>query len=87
VTASLESAIAAYGRAAKAKLSAAAVRGEPEDQLRSPVERLLADLSELCGLDRSELVVVGESSLAEIKTRPDFAVSYRNVLAGFVEHH
>jgi hypothetical protein len=85
VTASLESAIAAYGRAAKAKLSAVAVRGEPEDQLRSPVERLLADLSELCGLDRSELVVVGESSLAEIKTRPDFAVSYRNVLAGFVE--
>jgi hypothetical protein len=85
VPASLESAITAYGRAAKAKLSAAAVRGEPEDQLRSPVEHLLADLAELCGLDRSELVVVGESSLAEIKTRPDFAVSYRNVLAGFVE--
>jgi hypothetical protein len=39
----LESALAAYGRAAKAKLSAVAAAGEPEDQLRSPLEQLVAD--------------------------------------------
>ena len=76
----LESAFAAYGRAAKAKLSAVAVRGEPEDQLRSPIERLIADLVELCGLDTGRLTLVGESPIADLKTRPDFAVSYADAL-------
>jgi hypothetical protein len=82
---SLESAAAAYGQAAKAKLSAIAVRGEPEDQLRSPLEQLLADLAELCGFQRRQLTLVGESSIADLKTRPDFAVSYAGALIGFIE--
>jgi Type ISP C-terminal specificity domain/N-6 DNA Methylase len=81
----LESALAAYGRAAKAKLSAIAVRGEPEDQLRSPIEQLIADLAQLCGLERRQLTLVGESSIADLKTRPDFAVSYADTLIGFIE--
>lgn len=81
----LESVISRYGKAAKDKLVAVAVRGEPEDQLRGPVEKLLADLAALCRLDPAALVVVGESSLADLKTRPDFAVSYRHGLVGFVE--
>jgi Type ISP C-terminal specificity domain/N-6 DNA Methylase len=81
----LESTLAAYGRAAKAKLSAVAVRGEPEDQLRSPIEQLVTDLAQLCGLDRRQLTLVGESSIAELKTRPDFAVSYADALIGFIE--
>jgi hypothetical protein len=36
---SLESIVAEYGAAAKRKLAAAAVHGEPEDQLRNPLVR------------------------------------------------
>ncbi len=53
--------------------------------LRNPVEQLFGDLAQLCGLDRSKLALVGESSLADLKTRPDFAVSYRDTLIGFIE--
>ncbi|RAO25502.1 hypothetical protein ONO23_05854 [Micromonospora noduli] len=81
----LEAAVSRYGKAAKEKLAAVAVRGEPEDQLRNPTEQLLADLGSLCQLDPAALVVVGESSLSDLKTRPDFAVSYRQGLIGFVE--
>jgi len=62
-----------------------AARGEPEDQLRAPLEKLFADLAELCGLPRSVVAAVGESSLTEMKTRPDYAITVRNVLVGFVE--
>jgi hypothetical protein len=31
------------------------------------------------------LAAVGESSLASLKTRPDFAITLRNVLVGFIE--
>ncbi|MEU1605810.1 type ISP restriction/modification enzyme [Micromonospora matsumotoense] len=77
--------VSRYGRSAREKLAAAAVRGEPEDQLRNPTERLIKELAELCQLDVAKLVVVGESSLSDLKTRPDFAVSYRDGLIGFLE--
>lgn len=82
---SVESAVSAFGVEAKAKLSAVAAKGEPEDQLRNPLEHLFGAMAELCGLDRSKLALIGESSLAELHTRPDFAVSYSNALIGFVE--
>lgn len=78
-------AIARYGAAAAAKLTSAAARGEPEDQLRAPLEGLLKDLSALMGFPADAVVAVGESSLAELQTRPDYAVSVRNALVGFVE--
>ena len=78
-------AVAAFGKQAKSKLSNVAVKGEPEDQLRNPLEQLLSDMAELCGLSRSSLVLVGESSLSDLHTRPDFAVSYQNSLIGFLE--
>src|SRR5271157_5815835 len=81
----IQSAIAAFGVAAKQKLSNPAASGQPEEQLRAPFEALLKDISELCGLLRDKVVAVGESSLASIKTRPDFAVSVQGALAGFVE--
>jgi hypothetical protein len=82
---SIDSAVSAFGREAKAKLSAIAAAGEPEDQLRNPLEQLVADMTELCGQASSKLVLIGESSLAELHTRPDFAVSYANALIGFIE--
>lgn len=81
----LDGAIAAYGSAAKAKLNNLAASGEPEDQLRAPFEGLLADMAELSGIPRSKLSAVGESSLASLKTRPDYAITVHNALVGFVE--
>lgn len=82
---SVESAIAAFGAAVAKKLSSVSVKGEPEDQLRNPLDALFADLAELCGMPRAKLTLVGESSLSDLKTRPDFAVSYANALVGFIE--
>ena len=73
MTLDLSAAIARYGADAKAKLSNPSARGEPEDQLRAPLERLFADLTELCGLPRDALAAVGESSIAELQTRPDYS--------------
>ncbi len=61
------SAIAAFGTDAKAKLANRAATGQPEDQLRSPLDRLIGDLAELCGFRRAEVVAVGESSLSDLK--------------------
>jgi hypothetical protein len=81
----LRSAVATFGRTAKAKLSNPGARGEPEDQLRAPLEHLVLDLAELCGFPRSEVAAVGESSVTEFKTRPDYAVTTRRALVGFIE--
>ncbi|MDP2005523.1 MAG: type ISP restriction/modification enzyme [Rubrivivax sp.] len=82
---SLEDAVSKFGLLAKSKLSSAAVKGEPEDQLRAPFEQLLQDMATLCGLPLKSVVAVGETSLAEQRTRPDYAVTVRGSLAGFVE--
>ena len=81
----IQSAIAAFGAQVKEKLANPAATGQPEDQLRAPFEALLKDMAELCSLPRQKVVAVGESSLAELKTRPDYAVSVQDALAGFVE--
>jgi len=81
----LKDAIARFGANAKAKLANPGVIGEPEDQLRAPLEALFADLGELCGFKRQWVAAVGESSLSRLKTRPDYAITLRNVLVGFVE--
>ncbi|MEX2176310.1 MAG: type ISP restriction/modification enzyme [Pirellulaceae bacterium] len=85
MTSPLRSAVSAFGASAKAKLANPAARGEPEEQLRAPLEGLLLDLAELCRIPRQSVVAVGESALADLKTRPDFAVSARGVLVGFIE--
>jgi hypothetical protein len=76
----LEKAIARYGAEAKAKLASPTVSGEPEDQLRAPLETLFADLAELCDFPRNALACIGESSIASLKTRPDYAITLRRVL-------
>lgn len=81
----LKKAIAAFGTEAKAKLANPSATGEPEDQLRAPLEGLFSDLTELCGFQREWVTAVGESSLSTLKTRPDYAITLRNVLVGYVE--
>src|SRR5688572_1550648 len=82
---SIGSAISSFGAKAKDKLANPAASGQPEDQLRAPFEQLLEDIAGLCDLGKSSVSAVGESSLSELKTRPDYAVTVHNVLAGFVE--
>ena len=77
--------VAAYGLATKAKLSNAAIAGAPEDQLRGPLEMLVRGLAAAHGLPDDALGLVGETSLADIKTRPDFAVTVDKALVGFIE--
>lgn len=81
----LDSAISRFGNEAKRKLANPSVTGQPEDQLRAPFEQLIGDLAEVCGFRRSDITAVGESSLSDLKTRPDYAVTVRSALTGFVE--
>ena len=79
------SALATFGTEAKAKLSNVAAKGAPEDQLRAPLERLIVNLAEVCGFPSQDIAAVGELSLSELKTRPDYAVTVRQTLVGFIE--
>lgn len=82
---SVASAIASYGAKAKNKLANPSVTGQPEDQLRAPLEQLLVEFAELSHLRSADVAAVGESSLAEMKTRPDYAVTVHKALVGHIE--
>src|SRR5207249_12187303 len=81
----LESTIAAFGAKARAKLSNLAAKGQPEDQIRAPFEHLLGQLAELCQFPQGSVAAVGESSVSDLKTRPDYAISAHNAFVGFIE--
>lgn len=78
----IRQALSEFGAAAKAKLNEG---GQPEDQLRNPIEQLFAAFSHQCGHGKGALVLVGEKSLAALRTRPDFAVNLNKALIGFIE--
>jgi len=77
--------VSAFGAEARAKLDNPAVSGAPEDQLRAPLEALFQRLAALDDLAPGGLSLVGESRLANLQTRPDYAVSVNNALVGFIE--
>lgn len=79
---SIKNAVGEFGAMAKAKLNEG---GQPEDQLRNPIEQLFAALSLEIGLPKGALTLIGEKSLSELRTRPDFAVNVRKALIGFIE--
>lgn len=81
----LEDAVSRFGATAKSKLSNPAVTGQPEDQLRAPLESLLADLCALIGPAADDTVAVGETSLADIMSRPDYSVTRKGALIGHIE--
>lgn len=81
----LAEAVSRFGAVLKPKLSGKGAVGAPEDQLRAPIEVLVADVAAVLGFKSSEVVPVGEASLAALKTRPDYAVKVRNALVGFIE--
>lgn len=81
----LEDAVSRFGASAKSKLSNPAVTGQPEDQLRAPLETLIADLCALIGPAADGTVAVGETSLADIMSRPDYSVTRKGALIGHIE--
>lgn len=85
MTLTFEDAIAAFGTSSKAKLTNPVATGEPEDQLRAPFEKLLSDMAVLCKFPVNSVTAVGESSLSDLKTRPDYAVTVHKALVGFIE--
>lgn len=77
-------AVSRFGASVKAKLSSAAVSGAPEDQLRAPLEQLVREIADITA-PAAPVVMVGEATLANRATRPDYAVTLRGALVGFVE--
>jgi len=77
--------VSEFGAAAKGKLANAAVTGAPEDQLRAPLETLVLRVADLAGYQKNAVKLVGETTLAHLSSRPDYAVSVRNALCGFIE--
>lgn len=79
------SAVSSFGSSAKTRLANPAVVGQPEDQLRTPFSVLLEDLAEVAGIPRSTVTAVGETSLSDLKIRPDFSITVHSALVGHVE--
>jgi hypothetical protein len=80
----IAAALATFGRSVARKLGRG---GDPEDQLRGPLEILLQDVASHMGLGA---VAYGEVQLREIRARPDYAVDIggidsRGTRVGYVE--
>lgn len=80
--AAVQKAVGEFGKTAKAKLSGG---GQPEDQLRNPLENLILSLVEVGAPQLGKVVLTGEKSLADLRTRPDFSVTVKDALIGFIE--
>lgn len=57
--------------------------GEPEEQLRAPVEALIRGVAEALGIP--EIVLVGESAIGDLKVKPDYALIVDQLLVGHIE--
>jgi hypothetical protein len=69
-------ALASFGRNAARKLGRG---GDPEDQLRGPLEILLQDVATCLG---TGAIPYGEVQLRAIRARPDYAVDVGRIDAG-----
>lgn len=78
-----ETAVAAFGVGLKHKLAQQSVVGDPEDQLRTPIDLFLRAIAD--GFGFVDVNVIGEVKMADIASRPDFAVTVGGSLTGFVE--
>ena len=81
----LAQAVSAFGAAATAALSNPAIAGEPEEQLRTPLVTLFKALAPISGLGGHDAELVGETKLSDLTVRPDFAVTRKKALIGFIE--
>jgi hypothetical protein len=84
MTKAFEDAVARFGAEVRAKLNDPSAIGEREDQLRGPLENLIADINALIGKAGEGIKAIGEVRLPDLMTRPDYAVT-RDGLIGFIE--
>src|SRR5215212_8001043 len=75
----VNSSISAFGAEVTPRLSGI---GEPEDQMRGPLERLLQAVATALGLS---LVPRGEASLSDLRIRPDYAIEINRAICGHLE--
>lgn len=79
----VDSAVSALGAELKQKLAQPVVTGDPEEQLRTPLDTFLRAAAGALGF--TDVNVIGEVKMADISSRPDFAVTIGSALTGFVE--
>ncbi|MEU1753892.1 type ISP restriction/modification enzyme [Micromonospora matsumotoense] len=73
------SAVAEFGAAVLPKLNGP---GQPEDQMRAPLENFLKRVAKHLGI---QVNPVGESSLSELRVRADYAIEVDGALVGYIE--
>lgn len=80
LSAAVSKAVGIFGAAVKPRLASKV--GEPEDQIRGPLEVLLTTIAAEIGV---EFTPVGEASLADLKVRPDYAAKVNGAVSGYIE--
>ncbi|WP_336028817.1 type ISP restriction/modification enzyme [Geodermatophilus sp. FMUSA9-8] len=80
LAADVAAAVSAFGAAVTPRLATRV--GEPEDQMRGPLEGLLDATAASLGVRFS---AVGEASLADLRVRPDYATLVNGAITGYVE--
>jgi hypothetical protein len=80
VAAAVAAAVSAFGAAVAPRLTGK--EGEPEDQMRGPLEILMASVATELGVS---VTSVGETSLPDLQVRPDYAVKVNNAVTGYIE--
>lgn len=73
-------AVSAFGAAVQPRFAHPV--GEPEDQMRGPLENLLAQVAAAVGV---RFHMAGEASLADLRVRPDYAVFVNDAITGYIE--
>lgn len=79
----VDSVVSALGAELKQKLAQPVVTGDPEDQLRTPLDTFLRAMAGVLGY--ADVNVIGEVKMADVSSRPDFAITIGDALTGFVE--
>lgn len=80
LAAAVSAALSRFGTAVKPRLAAPV--GEPEDQMRGPLENLLGEVAAEVGV---KFTMMGEASLSDLKVRPDYACAVNGAISGYVE--
>ena len=77
---SVNAAVSQFGATVKPRLASPV--GEPEDQMRGPLENLLAAIAQAVGVD---FTMMGEASLSDLRVRPDYACAVNGAISGYLE--
>lgn len=80
VAAAVSAAVSVFG--SEVVLRFAGDEGEPEDQMRGPLEVLIASIAKQLGV---VMTTVGEASLSDLRVRPDYAVKVNGAVTGYLE--